>query len=88
MEEKEEENNNKRKRRKGMITTTHTVYQYKIISKIIIWWGYGHIGKWIQENIIFMRFWCCFKLSKMIEKLSNKQPTHTIAKCTLTGLVQ
>ena len=26
--------------------------------------GYGHTGKWIQENIIFMRFCCCFKLSK------------------------
>ena len=49
--------------------------------------GYGHIGKWIQENIIFMRF-CCFKLSKKIGKLLNEQPTLTIAKCTLTGLVQ
>ena len=29
-----------------------------------------------------------FKLSKKIEKLSNEQPTHTIAKCTLIGLVQ
>ena len=53
----------------------------------IILGGYGHIGKWIQENIIFMRS-CCFKLSKKIEKLSNKETTHAIAKCTLTGLVQ
>ena len=49
--------------------------------------GYGHIGKWIQENIIFMRF-CCFKLSKKIEKLLNGQLAHAITKCTLTGLVQ
>ena len=57
-------------------------------KKIIILGGYGHIGKWIQENIIFMRFCCCFKLSKKTEKLSNKQLTHAIAKCTLTGLMQ
>ena len=43
--------------------------------------GYGHIGKWIQENtIIFMRFCCCFKLSKKIEKLSNEQLTHAIVQ--------
>ena len=47
--------------------------------------GYGHIGKWIQEDIIFMRFYY-FKLSKKIEKLSKEQPTHAIAKCTPTGL--
>ena len=35
-----------------------------------------------------MRFGCCFKLSKKTEKLLNEQPTHAIAKCTLTGLVQ
>ena len=50
--------------------------------------GYGHIGKWIQENKMFMSFCCCFKLSKKIEKLLNEQLTHAIAKCTLTGLVQ
>ena len=63
----------------------YTVYQYKILS---FFWGGGgvHIGKWIQENIIFMRF-CCFKLSQKIQKLSNEQPTHAIAKWTLTGLV-
>ena len=55
---------------------------------LIILGGYGHIGKWIQENIIFMRFCCCFKLRKKTEKLSNEQLTHTVAKCTLTGLVQ
>ena len=43
--------------------------------------GYGHTGKQIQENIIFMRF-CCFKI-KLSKKLLNEQPTHTIAKCTL-----
>ena len=37
---------------------------------------YGH-GKWIQENIIFMRFCCCFKLSKKTEKLLNEQLTPT-----------
>ena len=31
---------------------------------------------------MFMRF-CCFKQSKKTEKLSNEQPTHAIAKCTL-----
>ena len=50
--------------------------------------GYGHIGKWIQENIILMRFSCCFKLSKKTEKQLNEQPTHAVTKCTLTGLVQ
>ena len=49
--------------------------------------GCGYIGKWIQENIMFMRF-CCFKLSKNIEKLSYEQLTHAIANCSLTGLVQ
>ena len=47
---------------------------------------YGHLGKLIQENIIFMRFCCCFKLSKKIEKLSSEQPTHTIAKCTPSAI--
>ena len=50
--------------------------------------GYGHTGKWIQENIIFMRFCSCFKLSKKTEKLFNEQPTHAIAKRTRTLLVQ
>ena len=49
--------------------STHTVYQYKIVFSLF-WGGYSHLGKWIQENIIFMRF-CCFKLSKKIEKLLN-----------------
>ena len=53
-------------------------------SFYIILGGYGHTGKWIQENIIFMRFCCCFKLSKKTEK----QPMNTITKCTLAGLVQ
>ena len=56
-------------------------------SFFIILGGYGHIGKWIQENVIFMRFCCCFKLSKKIEKLLNEQPIHAITKCTLTGLM-
>ena len=56
-------------------------------SSFIIFGGYGHIGKWIQENIIFMRFCCCFKLSKKTEKLLNEQLTLAIAKCTRTGLV-
>ena len=69
--------------------STRTVYQYKIQGFFSIILGrYGHIGKWIEENIIFMRFCCCFKLSEKIEKLSNEQPTHAITKCTRTGLVQ
>ena len=63
---------------KNTYLSTHTVYWYKIQL----------FSLWIQENIIFMRFCFCFKLSKKIEKLSNMQLTHTIAKCTLTGLVQ
>ena len=53
-------------------------------SSFIILGGYGHIGNRIQENIIFMRFCFCFKLSKKTEKLSNEQPTQAIAKCTLS----
>ena len=73
---------------KDTYLSTHTVYQYEIYKKSHYFGGYGHIEKWIQGNIIFMRFCCCFKLSKNIEKLLNEQPTHTIAKWTLTGLVQ
>ena len=41
----------------------------KINKKITSFWGgYGHNGRWIQENIIFMRFCCCFKMSKKIKK--------------------
>ena len=58
------------------------------ILKIIILGRYGHTGKWIQENIIFVRFCRCFKLIQKIQKLSNELPTNTIAKCTLTSLVQ
>ena len=43
--------------------------------------GYGHIGKWIQEDTIFMRVCCCFKWSKKIEKLSNKLLTHAANTC-------
>ena len=70
--------------------STHTVYRYKILffSLSLLWGGYGHIGKWIQENIIIRQFCCCFKLSKKVEKLSNEQPTQAITKCTLTSLVQ
>ena len=57
-------------------------------SFFIILGGYGHVEKWIQQKIIFMRFCCCFKPNKKIQKLSNELPTNTIAKCTLTGLVQ
>ena len=73
--------------------STHTVYWYKIHFFSLFGGGgggggYGHVGKWIQENIIFKRFCCCFKLSKKTEKLSNEQLTHAITKCTLTGLVR
>ena len=67
--------------------STKTVYRYKIFLKIIILGGCGHIAKWIEESIIFMRFCCCFKLRKKIEKLLNEQLTHAITKCTWTGLV-
>ena len=40
--------------------STHTVYWYKIYKKSIILGGYGHIGKWIQENKYFMRFFFFF----------------------------
>ena len=70
-----------------MYLSTHTVYLYKNFKKSLFWGGYGHTGKWIQENIIFMRFCCCVEQSKKIEKLSNEQLTHAIAKCTLTGLI-
>ena len=69
--------------------STQTVYQYKIhlffsLLLLLLFFfggggegGFGHTGKWIQENIIFMQF--CFKLSKKIEKLLKEQPTHTLA---------
>ena len=71
-----------------VLHTCPTYTSIKYILKIIILGGYGPIGKWIQENIIFMRFCWCFKLSKKIEKCLNEQPTHSITKCTLTGRVQ
>ena len=49
----------------------NTSIKYFFFPPIILV-GYGHIGKWIQENKILMRFCHCFKLSKKIEKLSNK----------------
>ena len=55
----------------------------KFLKNPIILGRYGHIGKWIQENTIFMRFCCCFKLRKKSEKLLNEQPTLAITKCTL-----
>ena len=62
--------------------STHTVYQFKVRKKNHRGrGGYGY-GKLIQENIIFMRFCDCFKLSKKAEKLLNEQPTHALAKCT------
>ena len=67
---------------------THTVYQYKMHFFFIILGGYGHTGKWIQENIIFMRFCCCFILSKKTEKLSKEQLMNAITKSTVAGLVQ
>ena len=67
--------------------STHTVYWYKI-QYFHYFRGYDHTGKWIQENIIFMRFCCCFKLRKKTEKLSEEQLMNAITKCTLAGLVQ
>ena len=49
--------------------------------------GGGDMAKLENGYIIFMKC-CCFKLSKKIDNLSNKQPMNAIAKCTLAGLVQ
>ena len=46
--------------------STHTVYWYKIHLFFIILGGYGHIGKRIQQNIIFMRF-CCLNWAKRLK---------------------
>ena len=43
--------------------STRTVYQHKI-QFFRYFGGYGHTGKWIQKNIIFMRLCCCFKQQK------------------------
>ena len=65
--------------------STYPVYWYKIKKKIIIFGGYGHIRKWIQESIIIMRFCCCFKLSKKTEKLLNEQLADTGHRQMLTN---
>ena len=44
------------------IQFTSIKYRFFIILR-----GYGHIGKWTQENIIFMRFCYCFKLAKRLK---------------------
>ena len=63
--------------------------QYKIHFFSLFWGNMAILtGKWIQENVIFVRFCCCFKLSKKIEELSNEQLMNAITKCTLAGLVQ
>ena len=45
------------------------------LKKVIILGRYGHTGKWIQENIVFMRFCFCFKLSKKTEKMHTDWPS-------------
>ena len=55
--------------------STHTVYQYKIHFFHYLG-GNGLKGKLIQENIIFMRFCCCFELSEKIKK-TVEQATNT-----------
>ena len=65
-----------------------TSIKYSFCLFVLFCFYFGHTGKWTQENIIFMRFCCCFKLSKKIEKLSNEQPMNAITKCTLAGLVK
>ena len=55
----------------GAYLSTHPVYRYKIqllLLFFIILGGYGHTRKWMQGNIIFMRFCCYFKLA---ERLKN-----------------
>ena len=46
--------------------STHTVYQYKI-QFLLDLGGIWPSRKIDTGNIIFMRFCCCFKLSKKIE---------------------
>ena len=67
--------------------STHTDYQSKIY-KNHYFGGFGRTGKWIQENVIFMRFFVVVLKWVKTEKLLNEQPAHAIAKCTLTGQVQ
>ena len=68
--------------------STHTVYWYNI-HFFSLWGGggggYGHIGKWIQGNVIFMRFCCCFKLSKKTEKLLDDLLADTCHRQMLTN---
>ena len=67
--------------------STYTVYLYKIqfFHYLRGIWPYWKMdtGKHNFHEILLL-----FYTAKKIEKLSNEQPTHAIAKCTLTGLVQ
>ena len=45
------------------IKYSYCLLVFYLLLFFIILGEYGHIGKWIQENIIFIRF-CCVKLSK------------------------
>ena len=68
------------------VDVKHHVYLQLRTSQPVQFTGTKCIFKILLENIIFMRFCCWLRLSKKIEKLLNEQPTHTITKCTLTGL--
>ena len=74
-----------------MHTHTHHTCQPKQFTRVIycffsliILGDMAILGNGYRENIVYMRFCCCFKLSEKIEKLSNEQPIHAIAKCTLS----
>ena len=67
--------------------STHTVYQYKM-QFYHYFGGIWPYWKMDTGKHNLMRFCCCFKLSKKIEKLSNEQPMNTIIKFTLAVLVQ
>ena len=68
--------------------STHSVHPYKNFKNHYlggIWPNRKTVtGKHNFHEILLL----FFKLSKKIEKLSNEQQTHAIAKCTLIGLVQ
>ena len=65
--------------------STHTVYWYNI-HFFSLWGvgGYGHIGKWIQGNVIFMLSWCLMS-SDVIWHIRDKlwpMPKHGSIKAT------
>ena len=56
--------------------STHTVYRYKIHFLKLFGGDMAILEKGFGKNIIFMRFCCCFKLSKKVKK-TVKQAADT-----------